>query len=564
VVSYYFNVFKKFQVFDHVPTSTVHGAAGGHSGFDLNKPDVLITPSAHGAPLGPNTLANCPVYQSLLARSNGAIVPGVVVVNGVNWPIMPGQITPAWTDLEVTPKSLLQPAALDAFATWFNAGHANDTPAPVLLLKPPTIPVNQLGGPETVFVCSYPGDVGLRPLVNNPVPANFWATSLIYLTDKATGQIPVVTELAPGAAYNLVAVIGSRYTDDIGKYMYGGSTTKTVQAQAWVMVWNAGMGPGVQLPALSNLDPASASGLYDQYFLRKGEYDLVGFDLDVQRTFDGLVEAVLAAGMFGNAADAKAWLTSAATGAHLCAKVVVARTGGPLPDAWPGAGELPSDNPRIAQKNLAPFSVALDESAIPDPNIVFKSFAFGDPLQMLAMRGDERWGRTQLVVRGEYEAGVKLYLAAPREVVKQWFPRAAQRLMRRMDELGEKFKTPFRDAVIFELPGKELLLELPRLGNTMLPLALGIQYSKKRLKAGRFGTVEVAARTAVPELLPGKECCYELVNKTTGGFTLELVAYDPRDVGRHHRGGKPGAPTAKPGAKSPGKRATKTAAKRKR
>jgi len=42
------------------------------------------------------------------------------------------------------------------------------------------------------------------------------------------------------------------------------------------------MSPGVQLPALSNLDVNSNNGVYGVYFLRAGEYDVVGFRLAVQ------------------------------------------------------------------------------------------------------------------------------------------------------------------------------------------------------------------------------------------------------------------------------------------
>ena len=59
---------------------------------------------------------------------------------------------------------------------------------------------------------------------------------------------------------------------------------------ASVMVWNTFDSPGVQLPALSNLDVNDKNGIYPQYFLNAGQYDVVSFRLNVQTVFDGIVQ----------------------------------------------------------------------------------------------------------------------------------------------------------------------------------------------------------------------------------------------------------------------------------
>ena len=48
-ISYYFTLFKKFQVFNHVPTQTVHGNPGFPTGgFNLNDPNAPFNPTAIG------------------------------------------------------------------------------------------------------------------------------------------------------------------------------------------------------------------------------------------------------------------------------------------------------------------------------------------------------------------------------------------------------------------------------------------------------------------------------------------------------------------------------------
>ncbi len=49
-ISYYFTLFKKFQVINHVPEGTIHGA--GLGGFNLSDPHSVFGNSNTGALLG--------------------------------------------------------------------------------------------------------------------------------------------------------------------------------------------------------------------------------------------------------------------------------------------------------------------------------------------------------------------------------------------------------------------------------------------------------------------------------------------------------------------------------
>jgi hypothetical protein len=544
VASYYFTILKKLQVFNHVPANQFHGASPAQNNFDLKDPHMLFKMSNRGAVLGAG-LNDSPVYQVLLARSMGTPGFTLINVNGTQWPVMPPQLLPAWNDFQANPPNN---KFLDVFADWIQNNHADDVPDGVIQQMPSTI-VNGLGQDPTLFVCSNTGDDGTRP---GNIPNDYWATSLIFLTNPSNGAIAQnVQTLFANDHYNLVAVVGNRYNAGYGRYLP--STTEPCEANCWVMVYNAGMGPGVQLPALSNLDPASTNGIYDIYFLRPGEYDLVGFKLDVQTVFDGLVEAVKASGMNLGGLTPEQWLKDQSAGAHLCAKVSVRRSNS---DSWPTTSDTPLTNPRVAQKNLAPFDINLAEST-PNPPIFWKNFSAGDPLKMMRT-GDIRWGQNRLVLRAEGLTGnTKLYLAAPRETIKRYFTRAALRSMKRCDEkLEKRLRNPYPQGMMFELPREGVTLDLNPLRDDFIALSLGILCDRARLRPGPFGKIAVVQQTLVPEIKDFTGCCYELEYKTGGGFTIELRAYDTRIL---PKGDKEPRPIAK--AKAPAKAPAKTPAK---
>ena len=72
-ISYYFGLFKKFQVLNHVPSNSVHGAAAPAGGFNLKNPHAPFENSNAGTPLtsGDFTPANNPLWAVLNSRAQG-------------------------------------------------------------------------------------------------------------------------------------------------------------------------------------------------------------------------------------------------------------------------------------------------------------------------------------------------------------------------------------------------------------------------------------------------------------------------------------------------------------
>ncbi len=516
--SYYFTLFKRFQVINHVPGGTVHGSASPTGGFDLKNPNSVFGSSNRGSLLGATTNpADSPLWAILNAKATGGSPPNI---GGTSWPLMPLGSPPAWNDSQVTAPA---PKLVNVFADWITAGKANDVPSGVI----GTIPGPIGGGLDpgvALFVCSVAGDNGIRP---GTVPSNFWATSLIFLVDPGSGSTANPPELSASSEYYLAAVIGNRGNGDGGRYL--SSPGVKIEAAGWVMVWNTGMSPAVQLPALSNLNLSSTNGVYEVYFLKSGRYDVVGFRLNVQTVFDGLVAAIGASGMNLGGLTPEEWVH--AQGAHLCAKVLVRRED----ESWPLFGDTPFTNRRLAQKNLAPFAVDLAVST-PDPNIIWKNFVVGDVFKFLsgAARFDEGLGKHALTINTKLPAGaIRLYLAIPKRSFARWFRKESLKGFKVVDEEAlHGLKAPFPEHVILALLNKEHSLEIPPLGDEFLAMSLGIEYSVKRLKAGPLGEITVIQETAAPKI-DKKRRCYEIEQVTAGGFTLVLEAHDSRQVPKY-------------------------------
>jgi hypothetical protein len=516
IPSYYFTLFKKFQVINHVPTQSVHGSLGFPTGgFDLKNPNAVFGNSNTGALLGPTTTpSDSPLWAILNSRAMGN--PGFtpVSVGGQSWPTMPPTNTPAWNDFQVTAPA---PKLVQVFGDWIAAGKVKDVPAGVLGTVPPPIG-GGLDQGVSLFVCSVAGDDGTRP---GTVPPNFWDTSLIFLVDPSTGNTVTPSELAATSEYYLAGVIGNRGNAGGGRYL----NPPLIEAAGWVMVWNSGVSPAVQLPALANLDLNSTNGVYDVYFLRSAQYDVVGFRLNVQTVFDGLVKAIANSGMNLGGLTPVQWVH--AQGAHLCAKVLV-RTEN---DTWPVLGDTPFTNRRLAQKNLAPFAIDLAVVS-PDPNIIWKNFVVGDVIKFLREPGTKA-GWHSFSIQMKLPAGaVRLYLAVPKRSFERWFRNTTMRGYKQINESAlHGLRAPFPEHVLFAITGRENLLEIPPLGDEYLGLSLGIEYSVKKLKAGVLGQIVAVQQTAIPKL-DRKKRTVALENVTVGGFTLVLEAHDWRKARR--------------------------------
>lgn len=519
--SYYFTLFKKFQTLGHVPEATYHGAAPGPVGVHFSDPTALLTLTRSGPAATPvigTSTANTPLWMVLNAKAMGT---GPFTYAGQTWFPMPhtmgGGAVAAWADIGGMP-------LVNSFATWLAMGKPVDVPTPSLP-NSGSVP----GAPVTgvnVFVCSSSGDDGTRP--NSSIPPAFWASSLIYLLDPASGMPASPSTLHAGSEFHVAAVVGNRGTAPGGRYSTNPTTAHTpeVQAQAWALVFGTGgASPAAQLPSLSNLDPTSLSGIYDAYCLKPGKYDWVGFRFPVQLVFDGLVAAIsdaVTAGTFMLPSGVSAEQYLKAPPSHVCLKVAVRRGD----QSWPAHDASPLIEARIAQKNLVVFDTDLGVPS-PSPLINWKYFTVGGPLagMLRGMREASRdLGRNTLVVHNEMiELGARVYVAVPRAVWKKYMKKDGVPGFTVIErDRTEELRVPFRDHVILALRStKQNAIELPFLDDHAFVLALGVEVEKRGLKAGTVGRVSVEHQTILPRFRKG-ELTFGLERVTIGGITLEF------------------------------------------
>lgn len=509
--SYYFNLYKKFQVLGQVPSNNVH--ATGTGGFNLSNPSSVFGNSDSGALLGTSP-ANSPLWAVLNSGAMGNAAFSPVNIGGVSWPTMPVGNPAGWSDFQLSAPA---PKLVDTFADWIIAGKTDDIPNAVIAAKPTTITSTSPG--TDLFVCSIGDDNGTRP---GSVPSNYWATSLIYLVDPLTGNAVNPLNLASSSEYYLAAIIGNRGDTKTGRF--SSPPGSKVEATAWVMVWNTGMSPAVQLPALSNLDDSDYSGAYESYFINEGSYDEVGFRLNVQDVFNGLVAAIEDSGTDLGGLSPEQWVH--AQGAHLCSKVMV-REGN---DPWPQLGDTPFTDKRIAQKNMAPFAIDLSVTDN-DPNIQWSNFMVGDVIEFLALarKFNPDFGEHQLTFRPQLKMkGMRVYLAIPIRSLSRWAKQLVFNGFKKVDD--NDIKRPFPKCEIFELVEDEGTLAVPALHGEFLALSLGIEYKTKDIikqKITEIGQVHVEQRTTAPKF-DRKGKCYEIEKMSVGGLGLEITAFDPK------------------------------------
>jgi hypothetical protein len=526
ILSFYYGLFKKFRSLGHAAEGTFHGTVpGGSSGVDLSDPNLLLSGSHNGVPLiDPvgTSPSQSPLWLVLNARAAGS---GAFSFGGQTWQPMPhvslgGAAAAAWADFGGMP-------LVSAFGNWIMAGKHNDFPAFITLPNGGSVPAPLDAGASTPFTCSYASDDG----TTGAVPANFWATSLIYLTD-GNGLNVTPTTLHSGLEFLVAAVIGNRGDTAVGRYATNPTTMQTpeLQAQAWALTFGTGgASPGVQLPSLSNTDPTSVAGMYDVYSLKGGKYEIVGFRFNVTDVFNGIVQAIkdaVTAGTFTVPAPftPETWVETAPS--HVCLRVAVGKGG-----AWPAYDASPQTERRIAQKNLVVFDADLGPTG--GPNILHvKTFTMGGPLKELLAHlqpFDEELGTNVLeVVTDADPQTTKIFLAVPTPTFERWFKHNQARgfTLLRENHCGT-YKVPFLDHVLLMLDNKENEIHIPYLGAHVLPLALGVQYDKQHQRAGGKAEVSVVHRAKIP-VFGKKRCCYEIETVTIGGFTLETRFHAPK------------------------------------
>ena len=566
-LSYYFTLFKKFQVLGRVPYLPTgigsHGAATASGGFDLTRPEAPLEESQTVLPNGkrrhwrikPNDNApgNSPLWALLNARAMGqtgsvtvpSTAPNAVPGDTEDWPSMPRAMGWAWNEFQL---NRVGDGLVQRFGDWIGAGRINDIPkdANNLLSKKPGVWAGASAHPDP-FVCSMPNDTGDRSALS----ADWWNTSLIHLIDPSSGKSVTPPALTAASEFYLGAVIGNRGVagaGDAGRcraaLQSAGQGTKLV-SKAVVMVWNTSFSPGVELPALSNLEPVSATpgapkpnSQYEQYFLPGGSYDLVGFHLKVKTVYDGIVAACVAAGFTPpGSTSVTDWVLQASEGqhppAHLCVKVVVTEEGTPysLVDA------TPLTDIRIAQKNLMPFAMDVTASVNPNPPIFWRNFMSGQPA-FLRLKSA---GRNRLVLKAKAPKGaLALYLAIPGTDFRRYFA-GAKGAIKGWKVLSARelpyAEHPWPDAVVLRACGRGDTIEfgpLPEL--SYAGFALGIQFDRRKLSHGDTGSVTMVQETMLPRIDEQKRT-FDIVRQTVGGFTLALHAFDARAEAKQMREG---------------------------
>lgn len=221
-ISYYFTLFKKFQVLNHVPEKAVHGdPVNPQNKFSLNDPSSAFGGSLNFGNLLGATPQTSPLWQILNAAASGQSSVSIGSYNGPSMPVGASASSPdSWVAFQINGS----PPVVTVFGSWITAGKTNDIPNGVVnpsggaILNVPASIAGPLDNGVSLFVCSMANDNGQRP---GGVPPNYWATSLIYLVDPNTGNTVAPATLNAGDEWVLAAVIGNRGNTDAGDYVTG-------------------------------------------------------------------------------------------------------------------------------------------------------------------------------------------------------------------------------------------------------------------------------------------------------------------------------------------------------
>lgn len=293
------------------------------------------------------------------------------------------------------------------------------------------------------------------------------------------------------------------------------------------MFGTGGSSPAVQLQSLEKLSYSGAmasDGIWDQFFMDSGTYDIVGFRLNVEQAFNGCVQAIkdaVTAGKFILPAGVSAEQYVEQDPSHLCVKVAVSRDD----QTFPANDASPLVEPRIAQKNLVRFDTDLGTMG-GTPNFYWKYFTTGQPLAMM-LRGfrevDEELGINTLVVKnGLAEQGARVMIAVPQTTYRKWMRKnaiAGFEIVER--DCRDKWRVPFVDHVVLRARGEKNGIRLPFLEDHALAMAIGVEIDPRRLKPGMVEQVVVEHRTTIP-VFREKKRCWDVEDGVVGGFTLEF------------------------------------------
>ena len=546
--SFFFGIFKKLQVCEpgilyrtspfggaghFTPTNMANSPTGGLSGgVTLAHPSdpngilgkVLECSSAIPSLVGQYPLAqgstvpdNTPLYMMLytcMTNPNPPVVGGFgstppVGMPPLQWPVMPFgdlSINLAWQEFVV-----MAPAGstlVDALGSWIMNGQVNDEPQsgplyyPTLTQSLPAKVPNLQSETSNLFVCSMAGDDGRRPSDTPPgpaIPAHYWATSQIFLTDSnGVPQTPM--RLESGSEYYVVAAIGNSGNITAGRLPPAiPAATQPIEVECYAMAFNTSWSPPVQLPPLSNLDVADPNMTYEQYSLAYEFYDVVGFRFNVDSVFTALAQALEAAHMNMGQLAAEDWVRNS----HPCVKVLIVNgeiaNGQSPPNPKPPSPTTsnPQTDRHIAQKNLAHFEILTIERR----QVIWWNF-------VVAQAPAATPGLNRLQIRAELPPDAfEFLLALPTQPFADYVRKEGG--IEGFEVVRDASSKPFPDAVILRETRRGSLLEVAaHRREPFLGFSFGIEYDSTRLKPGAVGSVSLV------QLAP---------EEVVGGFTIDVT-----------------------------------------
>jgi hypothetical protein len=437
---------------------------------------ITTAPYAGQKPLkaGDNVPANNPLY-ALLKRSLDPSPPASLVVNGQTWPVMPFPFNNSianYTYWLACNDPANPPRLIDALSDWIALNHKpDDTPHSLqggahldfafVGTAPPAFPVKPKENAQILFVASFPQDDGQRP---GSVPAHYWDSSLVYVTDPLGNDLGLPVFKA-GGQHTIAAVIGNSSPNLNAGSLFGGPPL-TVICNAYA--FSTFLSPGTPLPALCHLDATNPDPTYQQPFLQPLSRAVAGFRFDVDTVFKGLTDAMNAKNYTPQqlgGLNVDGWLK--ASGAHACVKVLI--EGGEMANAYnmngrPTDNALPSQDRHIAQRNLAGF----DMGVIAMKKIMWQPF-------MMSQAGA---GANALAIKHGWPVdAVRFYVAVPTQMWERYCAKANHRGFEVVHDAGPK---PLPDSVILRETAAGGRLEiLDHAREPQFGMALGVEVLKQ-------------------------------------------------------------------------------------
>jgi hypothetical protein len=303
----------------------------------------------------------------------------------------------------------------------------------------------------------------------------------------------------------VVALIGNAGQGSAGEVINFSNPKCLVQGDA--QCFNTFTSPGTPLPSLDNIDPASANGAYEEFGLWVWRYDVVGFRFNVDAVFAGLKTALaqVPAAMLGGLSPGE-WLKDG----HPCVKVRIMSgelaniylPAGSAAAAPPTLDSLPPVDRHIAQRNLAPFDMAV---------MGLKKIQWTNFIVAQAGKG---WN--ELTLQQALPAdGFRFFFAVPRVAWERWIdPKTSHGVVRGLEIVHDVASKPFPEAVILRQTGP-VLLRIAEHGHErghererFFGMSLGIEGDPAALRRARDRDVSVIHESQD--------------NGIVGGFTLQV------------------------------------------